>query len=172
MFKKILWSWLEKPLFKMRQSFILRILIMLPAMYLGISIPNHISVTLTRSMDHRVYFLDLIQPNQIKRGAYVLFDIPIGLIKDLKMNKAIKRVGCIGGNTLRVKKGDYFCDAVYLGTAKPYSINGKPLQSFSYDGVIPAKKLFMVGDSVDSYDSRYWGFLDQKEVSSSAYPIF
>jgi len=36
----------------------------------------------------------------------------------------------------------------------------KPMKSFVYDGVIPVGKAFVYGGNKDSFDSRYWGFID------------
>jgi signal peptidase I len=48
---------------------------------------------------------------------------------------------------------------------------GKPL-SLIEGGIIPKGKYFVVADSVRSFDSRYWGLLDEKEILGKAYPIF
>lgn len=48
---------------------------------------------------------------------------------------------------------------------------GKPLPLID-GGIIPKGKYFVIGDAVRSFDSRYWGLLDEKEILGKAYPIF
>ncbi len=67
--------------------------------------------------------------------------------------------------------GDYFCGKEYLGRAKDRTFEGAQLSRFEYVGVVPQGKIFVVGDSKDSFDSRYWGFLDKDKIIAKAYPI-
>lgn len=39
-------------------------------------------------------------------------------------------------------------------------------------GVIPNKKLFVFSPDDRSYDSRYWGLIDESQIIGKAYPIF
>ena len=38
-------------------------------------------------------------------------------------------------------------------------------------GVIPAGKYFVTSPSLRSYDSRYWGLVDEKDIIGKAYPV-
>lgn len=43
---------------------------------------------------------------------------------------------------------------------------------FSFNGKIPGNKYFLVGETANSYDSRYWGFVDEKDIIGRVYPVF
>lgn len=50
---------------------------------------------------------------------------------------------------------------------------GKKVTDFFYfNGAIPPHKYFFVGESENSYDSRYWGFVDAQNIIGRAYPVF
>jgi len=46
------------------------------------------------------------------------------------------------------------------------------VEAFSFSGKVPDGALFVVGDSPDSYDSRYFGFLRKEDVIKIAHPVF
>lgn len=73
---------------------------------------------------------------------------------------AIKRAVCLAGERLTVKEGGAQCNGVVLGNAKQPVGNPK----FEFTGIIPPGKLFVMGDNERSWDSRYWGLLDQTQV--------
>ena len=88
----------------------------------------------------------------------------------------VKRVTCVGGEVLKIVDLDYYCcktaeddfnSCVHLGKAKLYSKTGKRVFPFNPCGSnlcvveIPKGKFFVVNSHVDSYDSRYFGFVSQ-----------
>jgi type IV secretory pathway protease TraF len=75
-----------------------------------------------------------------------------------------KRVGCVGGEVLRVANGGHYCDDVWLGSALRYGSDGQPLHMFVWNGRVPYGKVFLTGDDRRSYDSRYLGFFDQAQA--------
>jgi signal peptidase I/conjugal transfer pilin signal peptidase TrbI len=79
--------------------------------------------------------------------------------------KVTKKVGCVAGDLLEVRKGHaYFCNHVLIGHAKDTTKDGQPLDVFMYNGRVPDGKLFAFGTHKDSYDSRYFGFVDVSRV--------
>jgi hypothetical protein len=76
-----------------------------------------------------------------------------------------KRIGCRPGQHLRVDDLRFFCDGTFLGTAlRGVMSRQQMITPFSHDGVVPQGKLFLIGDNSDSYDSRYFGFIDSGQV--------
>ncbi len=143
----------------------------------GYGIASHLSVTLTPSLNHRVFFITYrSELEQIKKGDYVMFTLQsrvIGQLVDTAgTNKTIKVVACTGGSVLKVLHKDYYCGQEYIGRAKDVSLKGRPVENFVFNGIIPQDSLFVMGQHKDSFDSRYFGFVASSDVIALAYPIF
>lgn len=121
------------------------------------------------------YFRKTIIPlTDPKRGDIVVFIYPNDRSKDF-----IKRVIGIGGDTIEIKNkkiflngreyrdayGIYSDSTIYPGTVQPRD-NFGPV-------TVPPNALFVMGDNRDeSADSRYWGFVDLKDVEGKAFIIY
>ena len=85
----------------------------------------------------------------------------------------IKKVGCLSGEQLTMDAANhFFCNGRLLGQALEADSKGRPLPQFSFNGTVPADKLFMVGTHPRSYDSKYYGFIDVYEISHQALPLW
>lgn len=81
----------------------------------------------------------------------------------------IKRVACKEGDILSVDKRSFYCNGEYIGFGKEHDSQNKPVDIFSFEGVIPKDQYFVMGDAVmHSYDSRYWGFVDKNQIIGKA----
>ncbi|RME64308.1 MAG: signal peptidase I [Nitrospirae bacterium] len=109
-----------------------------------------------------------------KRGDVIVFKYPKDPDRDF-----IKRVIAVGGDVVEERN-------------KVVYVNGRPLKEpyvqhtdndirpAGYDVrdnfgpvTVPEGKLFVMGDNRDqSYDSRYWGFVDLKDVKGKAFIIY
>lgn len=140
----------------------------------GTLIPYKFSVTLTPSLKHRIYWLTR-NPDKVVRGDYVLFHhkelaAKVGMKKSEEM---LKVIGCNEGDQLTVDaEKKFYCNGEYLVRAKDISLKGEPLQHFVFNGQIPKGVMFVMGQHKDSYDSRYFGFVDKNRILAKAYPIF
>jgi signal peptidase I/conjugal transfer pilin signal peptidase TrbI len=166
---------IKKPIFTRKRiiSLIIIVVLLLTAYFLD----THLTFSSTKSNSYRLFFITKnVNVKNLKSGDYVLFDFS----KDKHVREVsgksnttvlIKRVGCTSGENLVVVNRKYFCNGNYLCTAKRYSLKKRPLSNFIYNGTIPEGKVFVFGDKKDSYDSRYFGFIDEKEIFAKAYPI-
>jgi type IV secretory pathway protease TraF len=145
------------------------ILAMAIALAVGLWLPAHISVTLTPSLGHRIFFLTEPESLNFKEGDYLLFHKQLD---QAKTDQLLKQVGCAPGQLLRVENSEYYCGEKYLGHALANDSKGKPLPRFIYNGPVPAGSLFMVGTHPRSYDSKYFGFIHADSVLKKAYPIW
>jgi type IV secretory pathway protease TraF len=68
--------------------------------------------------------------------------------------------------------GEFFCNNVFLGSAKTHSKEGIQVKAFEYNGIIPEGKFFAMGSCIDSYDSRYVGLEDKNDIKAVALPVF
>lgn len=116
----------------------------------------------------------LVPINSPERNDVIVFRYP----QDPKLDY-IKRVIAIGGDTIESrdkvlyvndkpfddKYGVHMDDSVADGTLSPRD-NFGPI-------VVPEGKVFVMGDNRDnSYDSRFWGFVDQKAILGKALIIY
>ena len=142
----------------------------------GSWLPGRITVATSGSLDHRVFFL-LPAPAKVELGDYLVFShrglsqVQQGLRAD--HDQMIKRVGCLPGEQLIMDAANqFFCNGRLLGQALEADSNGRPLPRFSFNGTVPADKLFMVGTHPRSYDSKYYGFIDVHKISHQALPLW
>ncbi len=140
----------------------------------GTLIPYKISVTLTPSLKHRVYWL-IRNPDKVVRGDYVLFrHKELSARMGMKQSEDVMKIlGCNEGDLLTVDaEKKFYCNGEYLVRAKDISLKGEPLQHFVFNGTIPKGVMFVMGQHKDSFDSRYFGFVDKSRILAKAYPIF
>ena len=145
---------------------------------LGFWIPSHFSFTRTDSLDHRLFYIAYYstkETNRVKNGSFIMFrnNHPLisGLIREAKTDKIIKKVVCSEGSMLKVVNRDFFCDGQKLGRATEKTPSGRTIEPFIYNGIVPAGNYFVMGNSPDSFDSRYFGFVEKKSIIALAYPI-
>ena len=139
----------------------------------GTLIPYKFSVTLTPSLKHRVYWL-VRGPDRVGKGDYVLFKHQ-ELSASMGMKKSenvMKILGCNEGDLLTVDaEKKFYCNGEYLVRAKDFSLKGEPLQHFAFNGPVPKGFMFVMGQHKDSYDSRYFGFVEKSRIIAKAFPI-
>jgi signal peptidase I len=144
----------------------------LAIMYAGSEIPKRITVTISDSVNHRIFYKQtLFDQKDIKKGSYVMVELYSELVK-CSPCLIVKRVAGVAGDLIVSRDLDYFCNGKYLGKAKTHSMTGKPLTSYKKNGLIPENTIFLMGDSPDSFDSRYYGPMELKHVKAIARPIF
>lgn len=133
---------------------------------------RHIAITLTPSLRYAVFVL-LTKPDKgLRRGDYVLFTLDHPMTKKLGFSKAVKEVVCAGGDRMIVSGKDYYCNGAHLGRAKDKSLEGVPVDNFRFKETVPEGSLFVMGHTIDSFDSRYFGFISVSDVEKTAYPLF
>lgn len=108
------------------------------------------------------------------RGDVVVFRFP----RDRSLDY-IKRVIGIGGDTIEIRDKQVFVNGQKI--AEPHahyasrdimSAVGGPRDNFG-PVTVPDGKIFLMGDNRDnSYDSRFWGFVDLPEVLGKALIIY
>ncbi len=109
-----------------------------------------------------------------KRGDIVVFYYPENLRK-----KSIMRIIAVEGDIIESKDKVVYVNG--KSVVEPYAYhsdrNIRPANSDVRDNfgrlIIPANKVFVMGDNRDqSYDSRYWGFVDLSHIIGKALYIY
>ncbi|WP_297214177.1 MULTISPECIES: signal peptidase I [Thermodesulfovibrio] len=109
-----------------------------------------------------------------KIGDIIVFKYPEDPSRDF-----IKRVIAVGGDTVEIKNKKVFVNGIELkeSYARYTDAYMHPSELDPRDNLGPIKvpegKLFVMGDNRDhSYDSRFWGFVDLKDVRGKALIIY
>jgi signal peptidase I len=109
-----------------------------------------------------------------EKGDIIVFKYPENPKKDF-----IKRVVATGGDVIEEKEKIVYVNGKAI--SEPYARHFD--QSVRFGGNdprdnfgpihVPKDKLFVMGDNRDqSYDSRYWGFVDKKDIRGKALMIY
>ena len=115
-------------------------------------------------------FLVFKQP---EKGDIIVFKYPEDPKKDF-----IKRVVAAGGDTLEERNKIIYVNGKEV--TEPYAYHGDsfvrprgdPRDNFG-PLIVPENKVFVMGDNRDqSFDSRYWGFVDIKAIKGKALIIY
>lgn len=116
----------------------------------------------------------LVSISEPKRDDIVVFIYPEDRSKDF-----IKRVVGTGGDTIEIRNKKVFLNGLpYNDSHAVYSddlIIPGAIQPRDNLGPIkvPSGSIFVMGDNRDqSYDSRFWGFVDLKDVMGKAFIIY
>jgi len=141
-------------------------------LFAGFEIPKRITVTISDSVDYRIFYKQtFFDKEDIKKGSYVMAELYSDVVKCCPC-LIVKRVAGVAGDLIVSRDLDFFCNGEYLGKAKTHSMTGTPLESHKKNGLIPENTIFLMGDSPDSFDSRYYGPMETQHVKAIARPIF
>ncbi len=109
--------------------------------------------------------------NEPERGSIVVFKYPLGPKKDF-----IKRLIATEGEVVQIKDGDIYIDGKLIKEPvikNIYYFNGGELSGENSSIVVPQESYFVLGDnSANSRDSRYWGFVPEKNMVGKAFVIY
>ena len=121
------------------------------------------------------YWNKTILPLQTpQRGDIIVFKYPVDPSKDF-----IKRVIGVGGDVIESRDKQLYVNHKQVNHkfgvhTDPRILSGanKPRDNFG-PLTVPENALFVMGDNRDeSYDSRFWGFVDLKAVNGKAFMIY
>lgn len=119
------------------------------------------AVPLVFPMTESVKYHVLVRvPGEAHKGDYVNIALYHESIDKAQAVKLTKRVACVAGEVLKYERGAHWCNAQYLGAVLKRDTQGVPLPEFAWNGPVPEGKVFLTGDHVRSFDSRYFGFVN------------
>ncbi len=112
-------------------------------------------------MTHSVKYHVLVRiPGEAVKGDYVNVALYHESIDKTQAVRLTKRVACVAGDVLNFERGAHWCNEKYLGQVLRRDSKSVPLPEFTWNGPVPEGKVFLTGDHVRSFDSRYFGFVN------------
>jgi conjugal transfer pilin signal peptidase TrbI len=161
----------------LRQKDLTTAAIALSVVLLGLWLPSLLLVSTSPSLDHRVFLRLALEGHKGQRhGEYLVFSHPGGAHIHQRLHQGndllIKLVGCRPGEKLTIENGLVSCQGIPLGEQLETDGQGRKLPHFTYDGIVPPGKYFMIGSHERSYDSRYFGFIDEQQFRYRAIPLW
>lgn len=131
----------------------------------------------TDSLPHGVY--RVIKQQTYKRGDLIVFPIPEE-VRSLVLERGwmkpdsylIKPVAAINGDKVWITSGQVFVNGMSFGATKKQDRHGLPLPSFVFNETLSTGKISVLQRSDDSFDSRYFGQIDESQIIGRAVPIW
>lgn len=91
---------------------------------------------------------------------YVYFEFEHELLPK-KIKTLSKQLVCIAGDTLRITEDLITCnDKTYSIERMESTSSNQALPQFYYHGIVPDNQSIVYGVHQESFDSRYWGFVE------------
>lgn len=126
-----------------------------------------------RCLPEHVYLVKLVPPKELHAGEFVAFFAPHGLMLPRFDGKMIaKEVAGLPGDRIVVRNDRAFVNGKFVGQLILNGKLGRGPGGFDRAETVPPGKVFLVGTLPRSYDSRYWGFLDQRFLVGTVDPLF
>lgn len=137
-------------------------------------VPRHLIFTSTVSLDSKVFWQKEFSSSQLQRGNYLVFEHKApSWHADKDGEMFMKRVACLPGEEIKVTDAlDFYCNENYLGRALTEDSKGRKLEITNFRGVLPEGQYFMVGDILKSWDSKYYGPIEESSFRLAAVPLF
>lgn len=128
-----------------------------------------IGFSATPSLPYYVFLINKKNLNFTKKDL-IVFKYPGKNIYNYKTDESfVKIVSCMPGEILKTdEKYEYFCNGEYIGKALLKDGQGKSLEPFFFNGIVPTDKYFVVGTNLKSWDSKYWGFVSKDRIIATA----
>ena len=156
----------------------LLLLILFQLLIVGVTYPlgkllqDHIAISVNKSesLKGKLFLVLKGKPEALAKGDLVVFGIDGDKYYD--NNNLLKRVVATSGDVIIRDGNNYYVNDELVATAKDYSKSGQKLNKYAIDEVwLQEGEYFVMGDHIDSYDSRYFGLVNQDQLEGKAYKI-
>jgi len=125
-------------------------------------------------LPYKYYVIDR-GDHEVLRGGYVAFRSDARMAPwYAERTVFIKRVRAVAGDRVRVgQTGGMEINGASAGQLEPYILQkvGRQAADFVRDETLPQGALWVMGETPDSFDSRYWGYIRADQVVGQVYPI-
>ena len=119
-------------------------------------------------------FLVSRHDSTVERGGLFVMTLDRDMRNAKKGTRLLKRIAALPGDTVSIER-----DGVRVNNTEFYRVPlwpvanrlDIPLDSLIKTIVVPEGKIFVIGNTDKSYDSRFWGFLNESSVVARAYAL-
>jgi len=130
----------------------------------------------TDSLPHGIF--RVIKQEIYERGDLIVFSVP-EQVRSLVIERGwlkpdsylIKPVAAKTGDYMRITSGQVFINGMSFGVTKIQDRRGLPLPSLVFNDTLSPGKIAVLQRSDDSFDSRYFGPIDERQIIGRAVPI-
>lgn len=130
----------------------------------------------TDSLPHGFY--RVIKQEIYERGDLIVFPVPEE-VRSLVLERGwlkpdsylIKPLAAINGDNVLITCGQVFVNGKSFGAIKKQDRKGLSLPSLVFNDTLSAGKIAVLQRSDDSFDSRYFGTIDARQIIGRAVPI-
>ncbi len=123
---------------------------------------THIVVNISNSHIGTIFWK--IDKNPVKND-FVYFDFQHQLLPS-SIDTLSKKLVCIEGDNLVINDNFIICnEQKYPIKRNKKTGSGKTIKQFYYDDIVPQNKAILWGSNIESFDSRYWGFIDYNKLN-------
>lgn len=126
-----------------------------------------IALNITKSLPDYFYIIDnqtIIDDLKTNQIISFKFDVENDRYYEKESN-FIKIIKCKEGDFLQNENGVFKCNNKIIGVALPSDSQGMAIESFDFNNKIPKDNYFVMGTAMNSYDSRYWGFVRKEKIT-------
>ncbi len=119
-------------------------------------------------------YLHCKQDRSVKRGDYATFRIPDFASRFPEASLFVKRVAAVEGDRLQIVGQELYVNGRWAARINPVILARAGLHQSRLGDLdqVPPGRLLMMGSSINTFDSRYFGLINQEELQGKALPIW
>lgn len=162
----------KRPAVFLSQAFLLSVVMLAVGTYVFSRFTIGIDLQQVQCLPYKVFIIDRAN-KEIGRGDYLAFraDERVGPWFPAGMT-FIKEVVGLPGDRVRVENGQVTVRGESRGELTLLGKLERSAQDFARDEEVPEGMFWVMGTAPESYDSRYWGYVEERQVIGRAYPVF
>lgn len=122
------------------------------------------------------FFIINKQVDSVKRNELAVFNFEKETVVLKPGDKVIKIVAAIPGDTVSFNENALYVNGERFARAKSMQRNlrilGHTIADYQNEYLLKEDEYFMVGETLESFDSRYWGPIKKSQIEGEAYAIY
>lgn len=122
------------------------------------------------------FFIIDKEVDEVQRGELAMFKFVKDAVVLAPGDRLIKIVAGVPGDTITFNENELFVNGNRFYKAKSMQVNlktlGHTIDDYQTKYTLKDNEYFMVGETPDSFDSRYWGPITQSQIEGEAYAIY